>query len=575
MHLPKTMDMNEPQKPVVTTTTIKGRCDLPQNYFQATAFLNTNGATNVALIHPPKFGDSLINLSYLKDCREPLQIPIHLENPQLRYLKYGEFKNDINAVPESVKNIFSSFSPNTQDTSEYYGMSYDDILDNAQDTFDRIESIITFWYADNYILTLGNSSLKNKYETEKNYELNLKTYAKLLDKTQQKTVKHLKKIKEKNKKDPIYLGKNNTHPLCVMFSKALNEDYMKACTKVDIFKKHPPQIVLWTAFGDLRGATNEDGVILDEKIREYGPKRLVSATLNIKFMEATKIIRKNQTIKKSSSIFYQPMNSKTNNILSIGTLKSSEPLIITKSKNITVEEVKIGIEYHYYVTLEDTNQYKKTIESYYLESNSSLYFNIRYMCPLDDGTKFLNMHGQKCIASVADLVENCEPAYKRDGTIVKPQIIFSTTSLVGRTVASQVYGMACSESVAFTKDGAMVAPMGFNIHNIEASSKCKKTLVKNDLMTAENGFNSNLLSFTSSVLKNQGPSRRHKNPLHFVQQLHSLSGVILQPLDFDQDTIMDIDDQDIQMEESEQTEDEEELELESEEQTEEEFEELE
>ena len=117
-------------------------------------------------------------------------------------------------------------------------------------------------------------------------------------------------------------------------------------------------------------------------------------------------------------------------------------------------------------------------------SSAPLYFNIHYMCPLDKGTKILNLHGQKCIVSkVANLAKYCEPAYRRDGSIVKPQILFSTTSLVGRTVASQVYSMACSKDVAFTKDGAMIAPMGYNIHNIEASSKCKQSLVKNDLMT--------------------------------------------------------------------------------------------
>ena len=536
MHVPTTMDLNEPQKSVVTTTTIKGRADMLHNYFQAMAFLNTNGPTNVALVHRPNLeDDELVSVSYCKDCAEPLIIPIHLKNknPQLRYLKYGEFKNTSNEMPESVKHIFSNFYPNTQDETEIYGICYKDILDNPEDVFDTIQNIITKWYDDSYILTLG-TSVKDKITCDKNMELNLNEYAKLTNN------KHLSKKSNEDCSSPIYLEKNNTnYPLCATFSKSFNKKYRKKCSKIDIFKKHPPQLILWTAFGDFGGATNEDGVILCEQIKKYGPQRLVSTTLNIKFMEATKIIKKNQTIKKSSSIFYQPINNKTNNILNIGILKSSEALTVTKSKNVSVSEIRIGDEFHYYITQADVNNFTKIIESYYLQPNSTLYFNIRYMCPLDKGTKFLNLHGQKCIVSkVANLVKYCEPAYRRDGSIVKPQILFSTTSLVGRTVASQIYSMACSKDVAFTKDGAMIAPMGYNIHNIEASSKCKQSLVKNDLMTSENGFNSNMLNITSNVLRQQGPIDRFKNPLHYVQQLHTLSGVVIQPLYFDQNLLL-------------------------------------
>ena len=539
MHVPTTMDLNEPQKSVVTTATVKGRADMLHNYFQVMAFLNTNGPTNVALVHRANHEDSndLIQVSYCKDCSEPLSIPIHLKNknPQLRYLKYAEFKNPSNEIPESVKHIFLNFHPNTQDDTEQNGLCYDDILDNPEDVFENIQSIITKWYDDSYILTLG-SSVNKKNRCDKNVQLNLNEYAKLTNN------KHLFEKSNGDDSSPIYFEKNNTdYPLCALFSKSFNENYKKNCCKVDIFNKHPPQIILWTAFGDLGGATNEDGVILCEKIKKYGPQRLVSTTLNIKFMEATKIIKKNQTIKKSSSIFYQPINRKTNNILNIGVLKSFEALNVTKSKNVTVEQVKIGDEYHYYVTQEDVNNFTKTIESYYLQSNSTLYFNVRCMCPLDKGTKFLNLHGQKCIVSkVADLEKHCDPAYRRDGSIVKPQILFSTTSLVGRTVASQVYAMACNKDVAFTADGAMVAPMGYNIHNIEASSKCKKNLVKNDLMTSENGFNSNMLSMTSNVLRQQGPVNKFKNPLHYVQQLHALSGVIIQPIHFDPNLLIHV-----------------------------------
>ena len=533
MYLPTTMDISEPAKTVVSSTNIKGRCDLINNYFHAIAFLNTVGTSNAALIHRPQFGDTIIDVSYYKDCDSPLRIPVYLKMPQFRYLKYGEIGHNAE-LPETVKNIFLNFSPNTEDLSEYYGVSYNDIIDNAEETFERIDNIIKYWYEDHFILT-NETPLLDKFESEHFTPLNYKTHAKLTLEDKHNKLKHLKQ----NDEDLIYLDNKKKIPLYVMYSKGMKKEYRKKCTKVDVFKNHPPQMILWTAFGDIGGGTNEDGIILDNKVSKFGPTRLVSLTLNVKFMEAGKKLKKTQNITKSLSIFYIPMNNKTGNILNIGTLKSTEALTVTKSKNVYIREVKIGFEYHYTVTYEDTNEYKKTIESYYLDSNSTLNFHVRYMCPLGIGTKLSNLHGQKGVVSkVTDLSKYC--AYKRDGTIVVPQVLFSITSLVGRTVASQVLGMLCSKDVAFTSQGGMVAPMGFNVHNIESSTKCKQTLIKNDLMTAENGFNSNLLSTTSSILKLQGPGERYKNPLHFVRQLHSMSGAVLQPLGFDHELLEDV-----------------------------------
>ena len=604
MYVPTTMDMNEAAKSVVTTTTIKGRCDILENYFHAMAFINTIGTSNVALIHRIEKDDILVEVSYCEDCNDPVMIPIDLKDPHLRYLKYAEIstkiplpvnkymdehssplkqfieqfscdtpkpqlKVNVINMPENIKNIFSKFSPNTDDVSEFYGVSYDDIIDDAEETFEHIDNIIKKWYDDNSIFTIEEvpPQLANNGTEFVTFE----SHKKLM-------LEDVADVRHRNPKgntcssgsggggggggnsrissnsnsssssstnsgtnasgNIIFLEKNK---LALCTKSYTDDEYRKECTKIDIYKKHPPHMVLYTTFGDLNGGTNEDGIILDQGMVENGPLRLVSLTLNVKFTKASKSsnkTKKSQFVNKTTRTFYWPMNTKTDNILNIGTLKCTEKLNVTKSKNVNIEQVKIGSEYQYYVTYEDTNNYTKTIESYYLESNSTLNFHVRYMCPLGIGTKLSNSHGQKnVISKIADLSSNC--AFKRDGTMVKPQVLFSISSVVGRTVASQIMTMACNKDVAFTKNGAIVAPMGFNVHNIECGSKCKKTLVKNDIMTAENGFNSNMLSFTSEVLRKQGPSHRHRNPLHYVQQLHALSSVIIQPLHFDQETLMD------------------------------------
>ena len=125
--------------------------------------------------------------------------------------------------------------------------------------------------------------------------------------------------------------------------------------------------------------------------------------------------------------------------------------------------------------------------------------------------------------------------YMADGTRVHPQLLFSPTSIPGRTVSSQIYEMLINSAVGFTEYGQPIAKMSFNVHHIEPACKARVCLVKSDLMTSENGTNANMATNLAQCLTDQGVCDQ-KNLIHLVIQLEKLNGISMQYLDFDPTT---------------------------------------
>lgn len=105
------------------------------------------------------------------------------------------------------------------------------------------------------------------------------------------------------------------------------------------------------------------------------------------------------------------------------------------------------------------------------------------------------------------------------GNIIKPQILMSSTSVIGRVASGQVRDMVSEPNRAFGKNGEIIAPLGYNVHYIEASNKLVNSTVRNDAMTNQNGFDCNQLCMTSLLLCKQ-------NPLNNIDENKRLSYLI-------------------------------------------------
>lgn len=515
MNLTSYTDLAQPAKRNVANSNVKGRCNIFNSEFNIITFLHTIGASNAAILHKLEPGDETIEVSFTKHCKNKLKVPINLKNPHLRYLKYAETKNDV--LPDILKEVFDQYKP-IDDGSELNGLALDDIIDNSDLELKSMFNKIKKLYQDSYIISTKSDKIKaciGKVANKECPQLNMSTLNILHDNN---ASKNTTPIVSKNK-NCFILGSN-----------MLEQEYQKFLN-FDTSVKNPSHFACYVAYGDIWGGTNEDGIIIDKSLVENGPKKLVSQTLNVKFSETVKTLKKNKI-----SFVYLPQNTVCGNVITFGVVESAVKLSVIKSKNVKISETRLKNTFRYVIMTDLLCSYDKVIESNYCVENNCINIHVRYICDLGIGMKLFNLHGQKGIVStIADL--SFIKAYQRDGTIVHPQLLFSTTSVVGRTTSSQIMSMLSQEKLAFTEDGMLVAPQGINWHNIEASMKSKFSLVKNDLMTTENGFISNELNFTSKILKNQCPIEKNKHPLHLVQQLLTLQNVNLNFLSFDRDNI--------------------------------------
>lgn len=501
MFLPETIELGRPAKLTVANANVRGRCLDINNILELVLFLHTNGANNAAIIHTLETGDkkALVTFDGMQHKEDyHIIIPIQLKNPQMRYLKLGEC--GIEAIPDNVKVYHDNFDPN-EDETEAYGMSMKDILINGKDTIENIFKILNDLYENDTRLEFINVNTTNLLESDEPLLIN------------------------NNKVQEQIIYDNKMHHLKCYVRKNNNEAYNE-CIKFDVDKKHPPHMYVYTAFGDILGGTNEDGIIIDKKLVEYGPKKLISQTLNITYRDDTKK-------DVNTKITYTKIGNIIDNEIIFGCLNSNVKLTFSKTKNTFIKETYVPpYSYYYMISVNNVSNYKKYISSTFLPKSNNINIHFSYLVPMGIGTKLSTGHGQKgVICKVVDL--SFIKGYTKTGKVVHPLVLFSPTSVLGRTMSSQVMSMFIQPDRAFTKDGVLISPHGINIHNIDPSIKTRISEVKNDLMTTENGFLTNNLSYMMKILSDQKASyRKDKHKMHFIKQLCALQGIYINLLSF-------------------------------------------
>lgn len=277
-------------------------------------------------------------------------------------------------------------------------------------------------------------------------------------------------------------------------------------------ERNSNQTIIYCIISDFKGAVCEDALVVDTKLRDFGPRKIVLNPVTVSFTE--EINSKNRNVKFKGTVLYVPYNTLDNNTIHYGVLFSKTKLVVTKSSSIKIEEcTKLSNEYRYCISQDfhgiDAGELKITSE--WNESTRELKLVLLNIIPaFQEGAKIANLHGQKgLISTVTDL--SSFRGYTKDGTMVTPGILISEISVIGRLTASQ---LQVNEYTAFTPDGIAIFPLAVNIHSIDSTFSSKIGYSKIDQMTRENGFQANKMPFTDWLL-----SQNNRNSIHAHRNL--------------------------------------------------------
>lgn len=408
----------------------------------------------------------------------------------------GEVKSSCK-IPEKVAKLFNLLQNNEIDTVELYGRKYKELVGGL--TRNMVCKPFSMYP---YIYTVENNL--------RGLQMELKDFKYL-------KVDNIKQIK-------IYKSLVERHPLYEKYKYGIN--YNENLT-------YNNQIVLYTAIGDVRGGTVEDGVIIDKNFVENGPRHLVSTTFNLRFTtDTTNTVSKDRAL----DLKYVKYNMINSDKIIFGMLISNQPLVfVRKVRNIRVIKTIINKIYYYTLYTDNYPNTPKKISSWCVNENGKngkfkkttskrfLVLNYNYESKLSYGTKFANLHGQKgVVCGIEDLSEY--KAWTRSGKCIHPQILFSPQSLLGRTTASQVREMH-SGDFGWDENGMLVAPLAYNIHYINPGTKARIATPKSDLMTNENGFHANGLHMLNDALNRQVINNRKLDAIQIITELYRCDGV--------------------------------------------------
>ena len=536
--LPSSIIRAQQAKAVVAISNIKGRCQTIETPLSCVSFLYNVGTSNAALIHRLDGDNCKVLKTTLHDpTAKPIVIPIDVPNTTDMYAKLAETKGDYETMPECIQELFKKFKPDTTDRTELHGCSSEDIVPGCSVIYEHMEKLINKWIPNNCMVYIWCDKIKELTMVPNEMDnplFTLTSYCALSNTIDKKTILN---SNVNNNNAPILVDKA---PLRIMNKDALYQNYYGDKIKMNSNARTPPHLALYCAFGDVGGGTNEDGIILDKTFVENGPRKLISVTLSAKFSEKSMASKKNKVINNDvCRVSYLAINKHFSATIIIGILSSRQPLIVNRSKNLYIVESVVNNHYRYLVYYHDYSSAEKCIESFYTPENSTLLIHFRSFIKLGVGTKLANLHGQKGICSMVtdlkiDKVRDLSKmvGYMADGTRIHPQLLFSPTSIPGRTVSSQIYEMLINSAVGFTEYGQPIAKMSFNVHHIEPACKARVCLVKSDLMTSENGTNANMATNLAQCLTDQGVCDQ-KNLIHLVIQLEKLNGISMQYLDLD------------------------------------------
>lgn len=270
--------------------------------------------------------------------------------------------------------------------------------------------------------------------------------------------------------------------------------------------------LMWATFGDFSGFSNEDGIIIDGTVIPHYPKRRI----NIK---TTVLCRPYDVNTKFDSIkiYFIKEGLQHKNFISVGSIKSNVRLSLKQNSNLEFQEIDFKSSFEYRITISDFTGQEKKIETDFNEKTGLLFIQYSYESQLSIGTKINNKHGQKNLVSKLLTPEerNFLPTFvTKDGTCIKPQVIFPIQSIPGRLIASQILTMC--QDVAFTPDGQICGKLSFGDHNKSPNTSCKICTPKNDLWTSECGFHANgMHTFTQQMKR-----KRYTNNIETLNQLY-------------------------------------------------------
>lgn len=302
--------------------------------------------------------------------------------------------------------------------------------------------------------------------------------------------------------------------------------------KFDCNNYHMHPILLFTEFGDFGGYTNEDAIVIDKTFVENGPLKIISVTLDVRFVPA------NGSSLKNAFIEYVSNNIDGSEWASLifGVLKSNIKLETkNKSKSVEIKETVIGENsFNYTISFKEFSPFSKIIDSIWLSESKTVRIHYRIEKKISKGDKLTNLHGQKGVIShIADLSK-----YKREfnGQTVYPQVKISINSLLGRMTVSMVLEILHASGYFVKRNQVETAltgcaPLAWYIHNIDSTIRGRISKPKLDLMTGENGFAVNLLQHTlhESRLNNNNPLGPEQS-YSFMKEIMTTYGTYIKEL---------------------------------------------
>lgn len=539
MKLSTSVDRLLMAKSVVAISNIKGGCQKLDSELAISAFLFSIGA-NTAIVHND-LESKFVKTKIGADSVQPVVLSLNDKNYHSKYLKLAEIRSDEEGskpMPEIVRRFFDSYSP-ISDGSEIDSLSYADIIENCESHFKSLNDMYRMWIPNQYMMfaDVDKGFKKTFVEPGSSTKMTLSTYSRVTG-CKFTCSSETNKTARTHLHDEIKICKNATvHIGC---KKLIMEKYDKEI-KLNPNYRDPNHLVLYCAFGDFQGATDEDGIILDSNFVDNGPSKFMAETLNIRFTKSAASNKRTAlTNQEICTIDYVPIHKVFGTIILIGILYSRVMLGVTKSKRVTINSLKISDYYRHLIFYKDFTEHHKVVDSFYENSvTPTVTFHYNYIVKVGKGSKISTTSGQKGVVSKTTSLSSVR-GWRADGTMVHAQVLFSPISIIGRTATSQCYEMLTSKNLAVNEYGDIIAPISFNVHHIDASEKARVSYPRSDLMCAENGFLANKMTNVLHTLSTQTPNYL-KNAIHFVNQLNLFnSGVRLQFLDTDSHSVKDL-----------------------------------
>lgn len=430
-----------------------------------------------------------------------------LSNPFETYDKYSYFTLPLlnlryfyNALPSkttvSINNIRGSIA------------YFKDL--EEMDVFKRLIGHGTALVVDNYPLDQNYTTMTNKNIKQIN-EIDLLQYAILPDTTlptpnQQNILEKIRLFRlNLHKQQPIStfhsLLPANHRIRDILSSMGLGDGYDDEIMdiinkKINYDTKHSNTFLLYTAFADIMGGTVEDGIVADCDFVAHAPKILINTALTIR---VDPVVQSKSFIKSINFIKSIQYN---NGRLLFGTIESNIALKMRCSNNVIVDKIEVSNLFLYSISIkinyDGTDLYGNAV---FNSTTNTLNIEYRFYKSIGIGTKLCNKSGQKALISkIADL--STFTGKDRHGKTVKPQILYSPVSILGRLATRQVLEMFTRfDEVFVTENGGVIGIQEFYMHNIDPITRLKKSYNKLECMTQQNGFDANNLSLSAHLLK--------------------------------------------------------------------------